>query len=59
MGGFAAEIYSARAYRTGDVDVIVEGDVKFVREFLKVVSDVGLTFLSFHSSPKRHRYSWR
>jgi hypothetical protein len=44
VGGFAAEIYSARAYRTGDVDVIVEGDVKFVREFLKVVSDVGLTF---------------
>jgi hypothetical protein len=44
VGGFAAEIYSERAYRTGDVDVIVEGDVKFVREFLKVVSDVGLTF---------------
>jgi len=42
VGGFAAEIYSARAYRTGDVDIIVEGDVKFVREFLKVVSDVGL-----------------
>jgi hypothetical protein len=42
VGGFAAEIYSARAYRTGDVDIIVEGDVNFVREFLKAVSDVGL-----------------
>ena len=42
VGGFAAEIYSARAYRTGDVDLIVEGDVNFVREFLKAVSDVGL-----------------
>jgi len=42
VGGFAAEIYSARAYRTGDVDIIVEGDVTFVKEFLKAVSDVGL-----------------
>lgn len=42
VGGFAAEIYSARAYRTGDVDIIVEGDVSFVRGFLKAVSDVGL-----------------
>jgi len=25
VGVFAAEIYSARAYRTGDVDIIVEG----------------------------------
>ena len=42
VGGFAAEVYSARAYRTGDVDIIVEGAADFVKEFLKKVSDVGL-----------------
>lgn len=42
VGGFAAEIYSARAYRTGDVDIIVEGRSDFVKEFLRSVSDVGL-----------------
>lgn len=42
VGGFAAEIYSARAYRTGDVDIIVEGCPGLVKEFLRSVSDVGL-----------------
>ena len=41
-GGFAAEIYSARAYRTGDVDIIIEGAGEIVRALLRSVSDVGL-----------------
>ena len=45
VGGFAAEIYSGRAYRTGDVDIIVEGDVELVRNVLKQFSDLGLRIM--------------
>jgi len=41
VGGFAAEIYSGRSYRTGDVDIIVEGDAELVRKTLSKVSDLG------------------
>ncbi len=36
-GGFAVELYTSRAYRTGDVDIIVEGDVRFVRRVLETI----------------------
>ncbi|MCG3109615.1 hypothetical protein L3N51_01910 [Metallosphaera sp. J1] len=42
VGGFAAEIYSGRSYRTGDVDIIVEGNVEMVRRVLSRISDMGL-----------------
>jgi radical SAM superfamily enzyme YgiQ (UPF0313 family) len=43
VGGFAAEIYSGRSYRTGDVDVIIEGEAeKLVSQVLKEISDFGL-----------------
>jgi hypothetical protein len=43
VGGFAAEIYSGRSYRTGDVDIIVEGgSADIVREVLREFSDFGL-----------------
>mgnify|MGYP001770647295 CR=1 FL=1 len=43
VGGFAAEIYSGRAYRTGDVDIVVEGGAEeLVREVLRKISDFGL-----------------
>ncbi len=42
VGGFAAEIYSGRSYRTGDVDIIVEGNSEIVKEILKKISDKGL-----------------
>jgi len=42
VGGFAAEIYSGRSYRTGDVDIIVEGDAELVRKVLLRISDLGL-----------------
>ncbi len=41
-GGFAAEVYSGRAYRTLDVDVIVEGGprvVRLVEELLRRLGD--------------------
>ncbi|BDC17596.1 hypothetical protein HS5_04860 [Acidianus sp. HS-5] len=43
VGGFAAEIYSGRSYRTGDVDIIIEGGAEeLVRQVLKEISDQGL-----------------
>jgi radical SAM superfamily enzyme YgiQ (UPF0313 family) len=43
VGGFAVELYSGRSYRTGDVDVIVEGIAEnLVRQVLKEISDFGL-----------------
>ncbi len=42
VGGFAAEIYSGRAYRTGDVDIIVLEAEKLVKAFLKKVGERGL-----------------
>jgi hypothetical protein len=43
VGGFAAEIYSGRSYRTGDVDIIIEGEAEnLVRQVLKKISDFGL-----------------
>ncbi|MGC8983432.1 MAG: hypothetical protein ACP5KA_06775 [Desulfurococcaceae archaeon] len=40
-GGFAVEVYTGRAYRTMDVDVIVEGELakKVVEEFLSSFSE--------------------
>ncbi|BCU70190.1 hypothetical protein [Stygiolobus caldivivus] len=42
VGGFAAEVYSGRGYRTGDVDIIVEGDTQIVRDVLREISDFGI-----------------
>lgn len=42
VGGFAAEIYSGRSYRTGDVDIVVEGNVELVKEILSRFSDRGM-----------------
>ncbi|BBG27904.1 hypothetical protein IC007_2459 [Sulfuracidifex tepidarius] len=43
VGGFAAEIYSGRGYRTGDVDIIIEGGAgDLVKQVLKEISDRGL-----------------
>ena len=42
VGGLAAELWSGRAYRTGDVDLIIEGASEFVKDLLRRVSDVGL-----------------
>ncbi|MGC9105605.1 MAG: hypothetical protein ACP5HQ_04175 [Thermoprotei archaeon] len=43
VGGFAAELYSARAVRTGDVDVVVEGEkaLEAFRELLREISVKG------------------
>ena len=42
VGGFAAEVYSGRSYRTGDVDVVIEGGgADIVREVLREISDFG------------------
>ena len=38
VGGYAVELYSGGAYKTGDVDVIVEGDVDFVKSVLSKLS---------------------
>ena len=35
-GGFAVELYTNRAYRTGVVDIIVEGDKTFVENILSM-----------------------
>jgi len=42
VGGFAAEIYTGRGYRTADVDIIVEGNFaeKFVCEVLERIGYV-------------------
>lgn len=45
VGGFAAEIYSGRSYRTGDVDIIVEGDKDLVSHVLERISEKGLRIL--------------
>ncbi|MBB5253633.1 hypothetical protein HNQ62_001402 [Sulfurisphaera ohwakuensis] len=43
VGGFAAELYSGRSYRTGNVDVVIEGVAEnLVRDVLKEISDFGL-----------------
>jgi len=43
VGGFASEIYSGRSYRTGDVDILVEGRAEgIVRDLLRSISDLGL-----------------
>lgn len=43
VGGFAAEFYSGRSYRTGDVDIIVEGKgEQVVKEVLSEISERGL-----------------
>lgn len=44
VGGFAAELYSGRAYRTGDVDLIVEGEgaAELVKELLRELGELGL-----------------
>jgi hypothetical protein len=38
-GGFAVEVYTGRAHRTMDVDVIVEGSVGVVEDFLEGFSE--------------------
>jgi len=48
-GGFAVEIYTGRVYRTMDVDVIVEGDVRIVESFLAGFSErIGRGFLPIY-----------
>lgn len=42
VGGFAAELYSGRAYRTMDVDIIIEGNQELVKSLLERISDRGL-----------------
>ncbi len=42
VGGFGAEFYSGRSYRTGDVDIVVEGDTELVSQMLSKFSDRGL-----------------
>ena len=39
VGGFAVEVYSGSAYRTGDVDIIVEGDVDLLRRALGLIEE--------------------
>jgi len=49
-GGFAVEIYTGRAYRTMDVDIIVEGSgaARIVEEFLKRIGErIGRGFLPY------------
>ncbi len=40
-GGFAAEVYSGRAYRTLDVDIIVEGPPEAVRLVERLLEELG------------------
>lgn len=37
VGGYAVELYTGGAYRTGDVDVVVEGPIKAVKEALEML----------------------
>lgn len=39
VGGYAAEIYTGSAYRTGDVDLVVEGDPETLREALGLIEE--------------------
>jgi len=39
VGGFAVEIYSGGAYRTGDVDVVVEGAADLLRRALGLLEE--------------------
>ncbi|WP_460024312.1 hypothetical protein [Infirmifilum sp. SLHALR2] len=39
VGGFAVEIYSGGAYRTGDVDVVVEGAADLLRGALGLLEE--------------------
>lgn len=45
VGGFAAEIYSGRSYRTGDVDIIVEGKDEIIKKVLTKISEKGLRIM--------------
>ena len=48
-GGFAVEIYTGRVYRTMDVDIIVEGDVRIIESFLAGFSErIGRGFLPIY-----------
>jgi len=37
VGGYAVEIYSGSAYRTGDIDLVVEGGVEVLRNALGII----------------------
>ncbi len=37
VGGYAVELYTGGAYRTGDVDIVVEGAVDVVKEALNLL----------------------
>jgi len=39
VGGFAVELYSGGAYRTGDVDIVVEGGGRLLRRVLGMVEE--------------------
>ena len=39
VGGYAVEIYTGSAYRTGDVDIIVEGDAELLRNALGLLEE--------------------
>jgi len=39
VGGYAVEVYSGGAYRTGDVDIIVEGGADLLRRALGMVEE--------------------
>jgi len=39
VGGYAVELYSGGAYRTGDVDVIVEGGGALLRRALSLIEE--------------------
>jgi argininosuccinate synthase len=39
VGGFAVEIYSGGAYRTGDIDIVVEGSGALLRRALSMVEE--------------------
>lgn len=39
VGGFAVEIYSGGAYRTGDIDIVVEGGGALLRRALSMVEE--------------------
>jgi len=39
VGGYAVELYTGSAYRTGDVDLVVEGDAGVLREALGMLEE--------------------
>jgi len=58
VGGFAAEFYSGRGYRTGDVDIIVEGQgAEIVRLVLSEISDKGIDIVGTVYSLKKQPLS--